>query len=463
MILLLILMFFSWGVHGENSTNVNEMALWDTVKNAYVYSYPLVLMDAMVQRYTNTVTPTNVKAPVNQFIYNNIMVNADFKDVVSPNVDTMYSGAFLDLNKTALVFVKPKTDRFCSAQIFDAYTNTVDVIGSGGDAKDPLDEQICLITGKDYQGDIPEGMKQISVPTDIAWLLVRIIDNGPDDLPNIETIQSQMVLVPLKDYLSNQTYVPPNGTYIEKNDFIPPDHVRNMSPDEFFNTANRLMITNPPTSADARVIATMKSLNVGPGLTFDEKILGKDSTWQWNSMLDSLVPVLNKKCAKFMLSTGKWKYFGDPVADFGTEYDYRALIAFVGFGANPPYVAIYPKTDLDSNNQQLSGNNSYKIHFDKGMLPPVLNGGFWSITVYDSDNLLIANEINRYCINDRTNLTYNPDGSLDILLRAETPGNVPESNRLPVGTGDFHLFMRVYLPDMEKISTTWAAPDIVKQ
>lgn len=98
-------------------------------------------------------------------------------------------------------------------------------------------------------------------------------------------------------------------------------------------------------------------------------------------------------------------FYGDPIAVFGTNYSCRTFIGLMGLGANPTYVAIYPQIKQDSQNIQLSGNNTYIIHFDKGMMPPVLEGGFWSITAFGSDNYLIPNEIDRNSINDRTNLT----------------------------------------------------------
>ena len=108
-------------------------------------------------------------------------------------------------------------------------------------------------------------------------------------------------------------------------------------------------------------------------------------------------------------------------------------------------------------------NESYYIHFAEGMLPPVKEPGFWSITAYGSDEFLIPNEINRYSVNNRDNLTYNPDGSLDILLQEDQPEEAMMNNWLPLGTDNFHLALRMYIPDTEKIANSWKIPEIVKQ
>ena len=75
----------------------NNVDLWTTVEDAYVYCFPLVLMDATMMQHTNTVEPRSEYAPVNEFLHDNQLKNADWKNVVSPNVDMLYSQAFLDL------------------------------------------------------------------------------------------------------------------------------------------------------------------------------------------------------------------------------------------------------------------------------------------------------------------------------------------------------------------------------
>jgi hypothetical protein len=153
---------------------------------------------------------------------------------------------------------------------------------------------------------------------------------------------------------------------------------------------------------------------------------------------------------------------GEPIAEFGEEYAYRAMVSIMGLGANPVYVAVYPRTNIDSDGDRLTGTNKYILHFEKDQLPPVTGNGFWSVTAYTSkDNFLIDNEIDRYCINDRSEVKFNQDGSLDIYVQAEKPlGN--ESNWLPVTEEDFHLFLRVYLPDESVVTGQWKAPLILK-
>ena len=103
------------------------------------------------------------------------------------------------------------------------------------------------------------------------------------------------------------------------------------------------------------------------------------------------------------------------------------------------------------------------MRFEKGALLPVQEGGFWSVTAYGDDDFLIANPLNRYCINDRTPVTYNADGSLELLLQPEAPKDEDplKANWLPTGQGGFHLFLRIYCPDRTRIDGGWKAPSVI--
>ena len=166
---------------------------------------------------------------------------------------------------------------------------------------------------------------------------------------------------------------------------------------------------------------------------------------------------LIKEGQKFSKKLGQWDYFGEPIGDFNTEYAYRALVALAGLGANTVEVALYPKIEQDADGNTLTGEKSYILHFES--YPQVLEGGFWSVTAYGDDDFLIDNPIDRYCINDRSGLQANDDGSVDIILSEDAPKDT--TNWLPVGAGGFHLFMRIYTPDMEALET-WVAPTITE-
>ena len=409
------------------------MAAQELLEQAYLYAFPLVLMDATRKVSTNTETPNGTRAPINQFIHAEKLADAASRAVVTPNVDTIYTQAFLDVGAEPMLYGVPQTDRFFNVQVLDAWTNTAAVLEAPG---------LYAITRSDWQGELPEGVQRINVPTNRVWTIARIVLSGQEDLPNVRAIQDKMQLMPLSAYQMDR-WTAPAGTYDPAYDFVPVQHVLALSPQEFFDTANQLMETNPPAAADAPVLRELAALHVGPGEKFDDKVLGLFSGLRWKLMLLQLKGKLKAEAANYAQQMGQWIYYGDPIGDFGTAYTYRAMVALMGLGANTTDVAIYPKTDVDSTGAVLTGKKTYTLHIEAE--PPTKEKGFWSVTAYGEDDFLIDNAIDRYCVNDRSGLHRNPDGSIDIILSKEAPEDT--TNWLPVGEGDFHLFLRIYKPD----------------
>ena len=413
------------------------------LEQAYLYAFPLVLMDATRKVSTNTETPNGTRAPINQFIHAEKLADAASRAVVTPNVDTIYTQAFLDVGAEPMLYGVPQTDRFFNVQVLDAWTNTAAVLEAPG---------LYAITRSDWQGELPEGVQRIDVPTTRVWTIARIVLSGQEDLPNVRAIQDKMQLMPLSAYQMD-SWTAPAGTYDPAYDFVPVQHVLALSPQEFFDTANQLMETNPPAAADAPVLRELAALHVGPGEKFDDKALGLFSGLRWKLMLLQLKGKLKAEAANYAQQMGQWIYYGDPIGDFGTAYTYRAMVALMGLGANTTDVAIYPKTDVDSTGAVLTGKKTYTLHIEAE--PPTKEKGFWSVTAYGEDNFLIDNAIDRYCVNDRSGLHRNPDGSIDIILSKEAPEDT--TNWLPVGEGDFHLFLRIYKPDTAALEG-WQPP-----
>lgn len=422
--------------------------MWETVEAAYVYTFPLVLMDATETSATNTEEAATEKAPVNQFIHSVALADAQFKTVVTPNVDTIYSQVWYDLSEEPMVYELPETDRFCKVQVLDGWTNTAAVLDKAG---------AYAITLSTWEGELPEGVTRIDVPTSMAWSITRIVLTGEEDLPNVYAIQEKMKLMPLSDYISGDTYEPPRGSYSEENDYIPVDKVLSMDPITFFNKANELMVKNSPAAADKEMLEKIAAVNIGPGMEFDTSVLTGDIAENWKTMLTEIRLKLIKEGQKFSKKLGQWDYFGEPIGDFNTEYAYRALVALAGLGANTVEVALYPKIEQDADGNTLTGEKSYILHFES--YPQVLEGGFWSVTAYGDDDFLIDNPIDRYCINDRSDLKVNDDGSVDVILSKDAPEDT--TNWLPVDNGGFHLYMRIYTPDMDALET-WTAPTITE-
>ena len=51
--------------------------------------------------------------------------------------------------------------------------------------------------------------------------------------------------------------------------------------------------------------------------------------------------------------------------------------------------------------------------------------------MYGMDNYLVENKLNKYAIRSVDDLKFNQDGSLDIYLQFDSPGQEKEANWLP--------------------------------
>ena len=131
---------------------------------------------------------------------------------------------------------------------------------------------------------------------------------------------------------------------------------------------------------------------------------------------------------------------------------------FVG-PINVPEEAMYWTTSVDGAGQKLSGNRDYVLHFPAGGIPP--NDAFWSLTMGDAKNQFVANSINRYSVSDRSGLVQNADGSVDIYIQNSSPAD-RESNWLPAPSGNFILWLRVYLPGQTILDGTYKVPPVVE-
>jgi hypothetical protein len=428
---------------------------------AVIYGLPLMMMDLTTKRMTNVGRASGLAAPVNQFAHAQRFPPASFRNVVRANVDTLYSSAFLDLSAEPLVLTAPDTGgRYYLFPMFDAWT---DVFASPGARTTGTKAADYLIAGPGWKGTAPAGMQVFRSPTNMVWILGRTQTNGPADYAAVNAIQAGFKLTPLSKW--GQAYVPPPGVVdASANMKTPPvDELKAMTGMQYLTRLAALLKANPPPPADAPVLARLATIGIVPGQDFDPGKLDPET----RAALDRIVPaaLLSLKEKEHQLGTvvNGWHNPPSDVGVFGTDYDTRAIIGLIAFGANLKEDALYPTTFVDGGGQALSGANRYTLHFEKGLTPPV--NAFWSVTMYDPDSFFVENPIHRYAISSWMPLVRNADGSLDIYVQHDSPGAAREANWLPAPQGEFNLTMRLYWPKSEPPSIldgSWKLPPVVK-
>ncbi|MEZ4883949.1 MAG: DUF1254 domain-containing protein [Chitinophagales bacterium] len=442
--------------------NIASDELLKIVGEAYIYGYPLVLMDLTKRVTTNVEKPHPVRplAPVNQLGHFRKFPDHTLTAVVKPNVDTYYSIAWLDLAAEPQVLSMPATERYYLLQMLDAYFN---VFASPGTRTTGTEAQTILIAGPNWQGETPEGFDLIQAPTEMVWMLGRIQVNNPEDGATVvRAIQDSMKLVPLSAY-GKKDYTPPIGIVKPENkDIVPVKTIRELDVNTYFNRMTELMVQNPPAAADSAIVKKMAKIGLVAGQSFN---LNPDD-FVLKTKLNALPNFIHKKMEErranpdTSLLTNGWMFVREGIGTYGTDYLRRAYIDFIALGACIPEDAVYPNCTLDANNKPLDAQNNYQIHFEANQIPPAR--AFWSLTAYNADEFLVENELNRFALGDRDDLKYNKDGSLDLYIQSESPSKENLSNWLPIPQrGAFSLTLRVYWPKEEVLNGDWEIPFVV--
>ena len=424
---------------------------------AVVYGFPLVIVDVTKRVQTNLEQPDHSgHAPVNQFSHFIKYPTAAYKDVVRINVDTLYSFAWIDVSKEPIILSVPDTnDRYYLMPIIDAWTN---VFASPGKRTTGTKEGHFAIVGPNWNGALPTGVKELKASTNIAIIAGRTQANGPAEYEAVHAIQKQYKLTPLSAF--GTSYTPPKGEVDSRLDTKTPpiDQVAKMSAEQFFKNLAILLKQNPPPAADAQVVARFAQIGIVPGQDFDMSKLDSVTAKAIEKSVQTTLAKLQEAAKKTGRPVNGWRIPPMNLANFGTAYGERAVVALVGLGANLPQDAMYPSTFVDTDDNPLSGKNSYVVHFDKGQTPPAK--AFWSMTMYDKESFLVDNPINRYNLAGWMRLKYNENGSLDLYLQKDSPGQDKESNWLPAPDGEFSVTLRIYWPDEFALNGKWLPPAV---
>jgi hypothetical protein len=423
--------------------------------DAYIYGYPLVLMYITKKVTTNVPKAERENAPVNQIAHLRAFPDYTFTDVVSPNADTLYSIAWLDLQSEPIVLSVPDVDkRYYLMPLLDAWTN---VFASPGTRTTGNRKGDFSVVGPDWKGKLPVGVHEIKSPTNMVWLIGRTQTDGKQDYANVHAIQDQYLLTPLSAW--GKLYTPPANVPVEAEIDVktpPVDQVARMDAATFFPRLNALMKDNPPAAADKNALKRFAAIGVEPGKLFD--LASQDPAFA-----RGLAQAVSTAQAKIVAEAGKphgkivngWQVMKN-TGSYGTDYLWRAVVALVGLGANLPEDAVYPHATADAAGQPLTGAHRYVVRFPNGQLPPV--GAFWSLTMYNARQAFAQNPLNRYAIGDRDNLRFNDDGSLTIFIQHDSPGKEKESNWLPAPADSFNVLMRLYWPKREALDGAWKMP-----
>ncbi|MBN8508906.1 MAG: DUF1254 domain-containing protein [Burkholderiales bacterium] len=417
---------------------------------AYVYAYPAVITE--LTRRVNIARPG---AAMNRFAHRSAFPEASFTDVVRPNADTLYSVLWFDLSAEPLAIRVPASGgRYWLLQMLDQWSDTFAAPGSRttGDA-----EQLIVLAGPGWNGALPQGATLVRSPTASGWIIGRTQTNGAADYAAVHRFQAGMSAVPLSRF--GQGWTPPAPRIDPAWDLKTPpvELIEKLDAQQYFGLFAELTKTNPPHANDYPVLHRMARLGLRPGQPFVLADLPAPARQAFEGAAAAALPQIKGRMQTMGVRKDGWRTNLTAIGTYGTDYRARAAIAFAGLGANPVEDAVYPSAFGDADGQPLQSDRRYVLHFDKAQIPPVR--AFWSLTMYDQRQLFAANAIDRYAIGDRDALKFNADGSLDLYIQRESPGDSMASNWLPTpASGPFTMNLRLYWPRPEVLDGQWWPP-----
>jgi hypothetical protein len=252
-------------------SQINEEQAYEIGIEAYTYLYPLVLMDATRRQAVNVEAGKAFgRGPMNAFTHIPAFPPADFRDVVRPNFDTLYSIAWLDLTQEPMVVAAPDTQgRYYMLPMLDMWS---DVFACPGKRTTGTGAGRFAIVPPGWQGKLPEGVQRIDAPTPYVWIIGRTQTNGPKDYEAVHHVQAGYTTTPLSQL--GKAPQPVTATIDPTVDMQTPPmtQVDRMVAGTYFAYAAELLKVNPPHSTDQPIVARMRHIGMEPGKSFD---LGK--------------------------------------------------------------------------------------------------------------------------------------------------------------------------------------------
>ncbi len=431
----------------SSSDAVDPQAVRGLAKAAYIFTYPLVM-----NYRTMFMQAIDGDRTMGSWLHLGLSSPAD-TDIVTPNNDTPYSYAWVDLRTEPWVLTMPRIEkeRFYTSQWDDYWGYVLDNPGSVNDGNEGVS---VLLASPSWKGSLPNGVARvIQGETDFLGTLTRTqIIGGPEDLERVKAIQESYKLEPLSSFAGTPAPTPAPAIAWPK--WAEDDEAKEV----YWTYVSFLLPFVTPNPEDQEMYEALASLGIESGSRWDPAALEPGVREAMQQGLEDGRAEMKK------LSEGgidAAKFFGTRQR-VGTNYMDRSLGVYMGIFGNVKEVSVYLSMPADADGTPLVGGKStYTLTFTREQMPPV--DYFWSITMYKlPQRLLVDNPIDRYSIGSATaGLKTNEDGSLVIYVGTESPGHDKESNWLPAPDGPFWTVMRCYGPSQSIVDGIYKRPDYV--
>ena len=443
--------------------------------------------------------------------------------IVSPNTSVLYANGFMDLSVNPYLVSYPQSSSYNVLQIMDAYTN---VQASVGSRVNTCGSVVLYYANASYAEQVKAAYpnNSVAIYTPQAWLIGRVAvdayavqtQNGVPQTPyqslygvassalalwQSQNVMSQYNLKALTNFTNT------NGGSVQQ------------SSASTANSATQFFTNLSAAIAQNKLLVNYAGVNNGVlnmtsnvydqtaifnhfsliGLTtsgYDASLLSPAQTSSVSTGYADAITAIGYIAAGSgaTAATNYWS-INTTLGQYKPDYAgwiTAAATAKVGLGANLPADGTYPQLTVDSSAVTLTGagGNSYSLNFSSVGIPPITsNNGFWSVTVYDSNNNIYSSTTNTYYYTSQVGGVY-ALGSIQLAAMGGVPtlyfqNSVPSVSTqlpywIPEPSGVFSVIMRLYNPvaaNTAGVSTIlnpfngissanspqWIPPAIVKQ
>jgi hypothetical protein len=367
----------------------------------------------------------------NIFAHGRDLAGPGYKPFKTPNADTLYSNAFLDLSAGPVLITVPPTDgRYYTLNFLDLFGNATNISArthgtSGG---------TYLITTTDWGGEVPTGATLFRVTQPYMWILMRIEVESAAELPDVRALQDRFAIARTTAARQGAAFPAPAAL----------DDLQS-----FLKVLDWVVKNAGVRTTEAALVNRFRGLGVGGRSNVAAALIDAHTRAGATAGLARANALIAKVKSQNGRMDSGWREPFD-IGRYGYNYLYRAGVHDLGLGANVRLENYAFTTFIDAEGAPLQGaNGPYEIRL--GSAPP--SDFFWSITVYDAATQeLFPNPSGKYLAGANTpGLVTAEDGSITITLTR----NADSANDIPVPEGQFYLALRAQGPRRPMIDGTW--------
>ena len=340
---------------------MSEQELRDTAIDAYVYAYPMVLMELARRQARRAVAGRRQGADEPVRPQDRIPRSHRHRHAW-PSADALHSSLWFDVSRAPLIVRLPDAGgRYTLLSALDMWS---DVFASRGTRTNGNGAQSFAIVGPDWQGTLPPGVDLVRSPTATGWLIGWTQAGGPQDYAAVNQIQSSMSASPLISAAAPPSTrargATPRGGHdpypqtgagvgtapigsglpmpapMQLPPGTPSEQAAALDAASFFALFFDTLRNNPPHANDGPMLDRMRRIGLDDRRPFN---FGRLSPQVQQALADAQ-PLAGRRIADGVTRLGTplngWNTVLSGIGTYGTDYTRRASIAYAGLGAPTP-------------------------------------------------------------------------------------------------------------------------------